>query len=157
MAPPIVSQAYIFLTKFYSYYILLTEKASDNVTAKGNPSGMATTRIAMEIKKYSRISFTYSIASSGHPSLLSTMINMITKTIKMARADTKPNIEISLANFSNFNYNGVNSSSLAIKSSIFPIAEFLPTFIMRILPVPVKTFVPANKTFDDIVWCLIVF
>lgn len=118
---------------------------------------MATTRIAMEIKKYSRISFTYSIASSGHPSLLSTMINMITKTIKMARADTKPNIEISLANFSNFNYNGVNSSSLAIKSSIFPIEEFLPTFIMRILPVPVKTFVPANKTFDDIVWCLIVF
>lgn len=43
LAPPIVSQASIFLTKFWSLSIFLTEKANDKVTANGNPSGMATT------------------------------------------------------------------------------------------------------------------
>ncbi len=42
-APPIVSQAYNFLTKFWSFNIFLTEKASEIVTASGNPSGIATT------------------------------------------------------------------------------------------------------------------
>ncbi len=37
LAPPIVSHAYIFLTKLLSTSIFLTEKAKDNVTAKGNP------------------------------------------------------------------------------------------------------------------------
>lgn len=36
-APPIVSQAYIFLTRFLSNSIFFTEKASDNVTASGSP------------------------------------------------------------------------------------------------------------------------
>lgn len=42
-APPMVSQAYNFLTKFWSASIFLTEKASDIVTASGKPSGIATT------------------------------------------------------------------------------------------------------------------
>lgn len=43
LAPPIVSQADIYLTKFWSYNIFLIEKAKVNVTASGNPSGIATT------------------------------------------------------------------------------------------------------------------
>jgi hypothetical protein len=43
LAPPIVSQAYIFLTKFWSASIFLTEKANERVTARGSPSGIATT------------------------------------------------------------------------------------------------------------------
>jgi hypothetical protein len=43
LAPPIVSQASIFLTKFWSLSIFFTEKAKYSVTAKGKPSGMATT------------------------------------------------------------------------------------------------------------------
>lgn len=50
LAPPIVSQAYNLLTKFLSLAILLTEKAKANVTAKGSPSGIATTKIAIAIK-----------------------------------------------------------------------------------------------------------
>lgn len=50
-APPIVSQDCNYLTKFLSSIILFTETAKDKVTAKGNPSGMATTKIVMAIKK----------------------------------------------------------------------------------------------------------
>jgi hypothetical protein len=42
-APPMVSQAAIYLTKLLSTNIFLTEKANDKVTARGSPSGMATT------------------------------------------------------------------------------------------------------------------
>jgi hypothetical protein len=48
-APPIVSQAYIFLTKFWSRSIFLTENASDKVTESGNPSGIATTTTVIPI------------------------------------------------------------------------------------------------------------
>ena len=52
LAPPIVSQAYIFLTRFSSTNIFFTENASDNVTARGKPSGIATTMtVIARIKK----------------------------------------------------------------------------------------------------------
>jgi hypothetical protein len=43
LAPPIVSQAYIFLTRFWSLSIFFTENARERVTERGSPSGMATT------------------------------------------------------------------------------------------------------------------
>lgn len=46
-----VSQAYNYLTKFWSFNIFLTEKAKDKVTAKGNPSGIATTTTVIPIIK----------------------------------------------------------------------------------------------------------
>ncbi len=36
-APPIVSQAYIRLTRFWSSNIFLTEKAKESVTERGSP------------------------------------------------------------------------------------------------------------------------
>lgn len=56
LAPPIVSQASIFLTKFWSLSIFLTEKAKEMVTDRGSPSGMATTTTMIPIMKKSRIS-----------------------------------------------------------------------------------------------------
>jgi hypothetical protein len=50
-APPIISQDFNYLTKFLSYNIFLTEYAKDKVTAKGRPSGMATTTTVIEIIK----------------------------------------------------------------------------------------------------------
>lgn len=47
-APPIVSQADIYLTKLLSNNIFLTENAKERVTAKGSPSGMATTITVIE-------------------------------------------------------------------------------------------------------------
>jgi len=50
-APPIISQDFSYLTKFLSYNFFLTEYAKDKVTAKGRPSGMATTTTVIEIIK----------------------------------------------------------------------------------------------------------
>jgi hypothetical protein len=57
LAPPIVSHAYNFLTKLLSLSIFLTEKASDRVTAKGNPSGIATTTTVNDKIKYDKSVF----------------------------------------------------------------------------------------------------
>ena len=51
LTPPIISQDARVFTKFYSSFILLTEKAKVIVTAKGNPSGTATTIIVTPIIK----------------------------------------------------------------------------------------------------------
>ena len=51
LAPPIVSQACNYLTKFLSSIIFPTETARDRVTARGKPSGIATTKIVIAIIK----------------------------------------------------------------------------------------------------------
>lgn len=51
VALPMISQHYRCLTRLFSSFILLTEKASEIVTAKGSPSGTATTMIVTEVKK----------------------------------------------------------------------------------------------------------
>lgn len=43
LAPPMVSQASILLTRLLSSSIFLTETARERVTESGNPSGIATT------------------------------------------------------------------------------------------------------------------
>ena len=50
-APPIVSQASILRTKFWSFNILLTEKARERVTERGRPSGMATTTTVIAMRR----------------------------------------------------------------------------------------------------------
>ena len=50
-APPIVSQASYFLTRFESCNILFTEKANDKVTDNGKPSGIATTTTVIQMMK----------------------------------------------------------------------------------------------------------
>lgn len=57
-APPIVSQAYIFLTRFLSLSIFYVEKARERVTDKGKPSGIATTMTVIPIMKNLIISTT---------------------------------------------------------------------------------------------------
>ena len=53
LAPPMVSDASSFLTKLFSFFIFMTEKASEMVTARGSPSGTATTMTVIEIIKKS--------------------------------------------------------------------------------------------------------
>ena len=50
-APPIVSDASSFLTRLFSYFIFITEYAREMVTARGSPSGIATTTIVIAIMK----------------------------------------------------------------------------------------------------------
>jgi hypothetical protein len=53
---PIVSAEASFLTKLLSYFIFALAKLKDIVTAKGRPSGMATTTTVIEIIIESRSS-----------------------------------------------------------------------------------------------------
>lgn len=127
-----VSQAYNFLTKFLSSSIFLTENASDNVTARGNPSGTAITTTATPITKY--LSNLVRLFGSKESSSL----NMILQSHNMVRENTvidapiSPNILISVASTSSLPYKGVPSSSSSSKASyalIFPAQESLPTTI----------------------------
>jgi hypothetical protein len=56
VALPIVSQDSNFLTRLFSYTIFALEKLKDMVTAKGKPSGIATTIIVIDIIIASNIS-----------------------------------------------------------------------------------------------------
>ena len=49
VAPPIVSQELSYLTKLLRFRICALETLRDIVTARGNPSGIATTIIVIEI------------------------------------------------------------------------------------------------------------
>ena len=58
VAPPIISQEESYLTKLFSSFILFTLQANDILTAKGSPSGIATTIIVTAVMKDFRISQT---------------------------------------------------------------------------------------------------
>lgn len=49
--PPMVSEAWSFLTKLFSFFIYMTEKAREIVTARGSPSGTATTTTVIDVMK----------------------------------------------------------------------------------------------------------
>lgn len=71
----------------------------------------------------------------------------------MKIADANPNFPISSAIFSNFNYNGVGtSSSWPSNSWILPIADNLPTAIITIFPSPDKTLLPESIIGDGTSW-----
>ena len=55
VAPPIVSQASSTLTKLLSFIIFIMEYASEMVTARGRPSGTATTMMVIAKMKNSRM------------------------------------------------------------------------------------------------------
>lgn len=83
----------------------------------------------------------------------SSIKNLIINTSKINIADTKPNIPISSAIFSNFFYNGVACYSYVDnKFWILPIAEYLPTAITTIFPSPESILLPLNKIGDDTSW-----
>jgi hypothetical protein len=54
VAPPIVSADASLRTRFSSFYILALAKLREMVTARGNPSGMATTTTVIEIMTASK-------------------------------------------------------------------------------------------------------
>ena len=49
VAPPMVSEEANFLTRLLSFFMAALEKLSEMVTARGRPSGIATTITVIEI------------------------------------------------------------------------------------------------------------
>ncbi len=97
-APPIVSHAYIFLTRFWSNNIFLTEKASERVTAKGRPSGIATTITVMPMmKKFKSSGRSFDVSHYFETPF--SIANLTNNTIRMIIAEYRPNFPISSAIF----------------------------------------------------------
>lgn len=94
-APPMVSQADICLTRFWSYNIFLIENANERVTAKGRPSGMATTTTVIAMIKYlTKSPAHYSLQPSGRLDSSITILIINSKRIRIALAS--PNLPMSL-------------------------------------------------------------
>lgn len=150
MAPPMVSQAYILLTKLLSFNIFLTENAKDKVTLKGNPYGIATTITVMpKITKSSILTKSGPVChlSSSSVALIFTIANRISSTIMMKIAEYRPNLPICSATSSNFDWRGVGSGSYCMRRDlILPRHEDSPTTITTIFPYPVSTLVPLIRT-----------
>ena len=112
--------------------------ANDNVTAKGNPSGIAITTIATPMIKKWTISAQCSEWSNSASTILS-IANLMSNITTIATAEINPNFPISSAIFSNFSCKGVALTSSDFKdSSIFPWQLSFPTTITRNLPSPPK-------------------
>jgi hypothetical protein len=116
-APPIVSHAYILLTKFLSFIIFYTEYANEIVTDKGKPSGIATVNTTIESIIKFKISIQCLLLSHFYSIPLS-IANLIINTINIIIAEYNPNLPISSAIIVNFSYNGVaNHFNIIILSS----------------------------------------
>ena len=86
LAPPMVSQASIFLTRLLSSNIFFTENAKESVTDRGSPYGIATTMTVIpRIKKF-RISGTSTDVFHSFEIPFS-MANLINITITMMMAE----------------------------------------------------------------------
>lgn len=148
LAPPIVSQASIFLTRLLSKSIFLTEKARDSVTAKGSPSGMATTITVIPRMKKFKISTTSTDVFHSREIPFS-MANLINITTTITIAEYSPNFPMSWASFYSFIWRGVGvGSDSTSKLLTFPMHDNSPTTITIILPSPARTLVPLMMIGD---------
>lgn len=153
MTPPIISHDAKVLTKFYSSFILFTEKANVIVTAKGNPSGTATTIIVTPIMKNLSILYKQSICQNYSQKVRSSFVpySMNNRTNRMMNvniATTTPTLPIVSATASNFTYKGVGVLSLSPNFFISFCTVLSPTYKTNITPVPSLTFVPDIKNGD---------
>lgn len=129
------------------------------MTESGSPSGIATTTTVTAIIKNPTNYFQWIFESQlVIGSVVLSIVNLINKITKMKIAEYNPKYPISLAIFSSFYYNGVDSGSAAFKLAlIFPIQELSPTTKIMYFPHPVNTLVPDNKIGDGTSWAPDVF
>jgi len=141
-----------------SYSIFFTDYASERVTAKGNPSGIATTstvtanintlRKAITIaKEPSSVNAPFTFYLSHTVEIVSSNTRRIHTTITIAMAANRPNFPITPAIYSSLSCSGVFSSVFCFSTSdIFPSVEFLPTAKAIYIPVPFPILVPDITT-----------
>ncbi|GAM26530.1 hypothetical protein SAMD00019534_097050, partial [Acytostelium subglobosum LB1] len=114
------------------------------VTAKGRPSGTATTMIVM-----APITMVVtSLAASFGMSLLSTLISMKYLGMMMSNNRTAaviPNFPMLPARWASFFWSGVSSDSTRRDIMVLPLKELTPTAVTIILPKPSRTWLPEMK------------
>ena len=115
----------------------MTEKAREIVTAKGRPSGTATTTIVMEIIKKDTKLLRVSMVSKSLFSLRRVETIMLMVIAMNVRTLTyTPILPISFAIVSSLHWRGVSSSSMFSFSSAIPDLVFDPTAKTRAVPSP---------------------
>lgn len=102
VAPPIISQLANYLTKLFSSFIFPTEKARAIDTAKGSPSGTATTTIVTAIKNAFTIYFMDSKQTKQCVPIAIFTPKCIHKANIVNAANKVPIFPISSATYSNF-------------------------------------------------------
>ena len=103
-APPIVSDEANFLTKLFSSFIFMTEKAKDIVTASGRPSGTAITMTVTPRMKASMKALINFLASNLSTSSLKKAVRRIRPLArkKASRAKMTPYLASEFAIDSSF-------------------------------------------------------
>uniref|UniRef100_A0A0A9CWT6 Uncharacterized protein n=1 Tax=Arundo donax TaxID=35708 RepID=A0A0A9CWT6_ARUDO len=147
VAEPIVSQAANCRTNALSFIIFFIANARLNVTAKGNPSGTATTTIVTATAKCSNIWSTSSPDQlKRSPSWYFWLSNPCERTTKVKRAKNKPMFPIVFATPLSLTCSGVSSSPLSVIAVIrLPHCVRIPTAVTSILHDPSRTLVPDKR------------
>mmetsp|Transcript_4769 Transcript_4769/g.13708 ORF Transcript_4769/g.13708 Transcript_4769/m.13708 type:complete len:259 (+) Transcript_4769:3629-4405(+) len=139
-APPMVSQAASTRTKLLSFIIFFMEKAREMVTAKGRPSGTATTR--MVTAKMKNCSGPSENLEMGKPRF--STIHLIMRTTKQSSATAKPTLPMAPASTVSFSCRGVSAASPTTSAMVWPHSLCTPTADTSILPSPSVTWVPQR-------------
>mmetsp|Transcript_6481 Transcript_6481/g.13006 ORF Transcript_6481/g.13006 Transcript_6481/m.13006 type:complete len:353 (-) Transcript_6481:418-1476(-) len=153
VAFPIVSHAARCLIKLLSLSIFLVLKARLMVTARGRPSGTATTTMVTAIMKASRTAANQPSSWEGSSSLFIQRIPI--RARKVAPAAAIPMYPIIAAISSSFSCKGVWVCSVSSLALILPHCEFLPVAMTSMHPLPSTTLHPESakgSTLDERSW-----
>lgn len=134
VAFPMVSQARRTRTKFFSLTSLLVATANAKVTARGRPSGTATTMIVTATIKIFKKDEAFSAAVRSSDERLAR--KRIRRTAKSRQAAPLPSFAIAMARPSSFFCSGVVSMSTRTDTMIFPKLLLTPTDVATKVPVP---------------------
>lgn len=118
VALPIVSHARRTLTRLFSFNIFVVAKARASVTARGKPSGTATTMMVTATMRISINDEALSVAGRSSPGRLATKRNKRTKKRRPAAAP--PRYAMELASLESFFWRGVSSVSVRTDIMILP-------------------------------------
>mmetsp|Transcript_10584 Transcript_10584/g.65121 ORF Transcript_10584/g.65121 Transcript_10584/m.65121 type:complete len:233 (+) Transcript_10584:2930-3628(+) len=148
VAPPMVSHAARARTKLLSFIIFFMEYASDIVTAKGRPSGTATTTM-VTLKRKNRTT-SLNLSGLNPPFSISQWVVNVTKQIEATAIPSLPMLEARCLSFS---CKGVSSPSLSINPMVLPHSDLFPTPVTNMVPLPSVTCVPARQNGSLLLFC----
>ena len=145
VTPPMVSEASRWRTRFLSRIMCFMLYAKATVTAKGRPSGTATTTMdtAMTAK-----ATTFSTASpaSRPPSESDCRTKyLMTCAVRMNSAAARPSQPMRFAMTPSFSCSGVSGAAVRSVSMMRPLKELTPTATTSMRPVPAATSVPDSR------------
>mmetsp|Transcript_18500 Transcript_18500/g.32069 ORF Transcript_18500/g.32069 Transcript_18500/m.32069 type:complete len:204 (-) Transcript_18500:536-1147(-) len=119
------------------------------VTARGSPSGMATTTRVMDTNKWFKNGETlHAMGSgcSGEGAQVTTLTTVLTdNTANVSTAAARPSLPIISANQPNFTWRGVSAGLPRVAMANLPAKELTPTLMISTRPSPSVTLVPLMK------------